>query len=87
MVGSKCNKRLRDEALQWLEAKGIEYEPLTEHQIKIDAINFYPGKGTIYIDGEEGACKERGLQGLEVVLCQYGYLQRSDNAELLLQLE
>lgn len=36
-----------------------------DHQLKVtERISFYPGKGTIFVDGTSGAHERRGLEAL-----------------------
>lgn len=83
MIPARSKKQLFDEALAWLEAEGIQPERPTEHQIKVGAINYYPGKGTIYLDGAKRICDEKGLEGLITILRRYGYLSNGENVVVL----
>ena len=56
------------EAKAWLEEHGLLYRHLPPHQLKIGSINFWPGTGTITIDGEPGKRPANGLAGLEEIL-------------------
>lgn len=56
------------EAKAWLEEHGLLYQHLPPHQLKIGSINFWPGTGTITIDGEPGKRPAKGLAGLEEIL-------------------
>lgn len=47
--------------LDRLNAAGIRYKQTSEFQIKVGPYNYYPGKGTIYLDRESKARPERGL--------------------------
>lgn len=49
------------DAMAWLDERGVVYLHLPPHQIKIGMINFWPGKGTITVDGEQ---QRRGAKGL-----------------------
>jgi hypothetical protein len=64
---------MRD-AIAWLDGIGIPYHVLPPYQIKIGALNFWPGKGTITIDGNDQRCLEKGLTGLEKILFTAGLL-------------
>lgn len=48
-------------ALERLRAERIRHQQTSEYQIKVGPYNFYPGKGTIFVDGEEKVRTERGL--------------------------
>lgn len=50
------------EALKYFDDRGILFTRKTAWQIKHGKINFYPDRGTIFVDGENGARKETGLQ-------------------------
>ena len=56
------------EAKAWLTERGLPYRHLPPHQLKIGSINFWPGTGTITIDGEAGKRPAKGLVGLEEIL-------------------
>lgn len=69
----KAKKQVADEqamknAKQWLEERKIPYLTPSQYQLKIGPINFYPQRGSITIDGVEGKCKEKGLEGLRSIL-------------------
>lgn len=57
-----------EEAIVWLEERGVPYNFLPPHQLKIGALNFWPGRGTITVDGEDQRRAEKGLAGLEAIL-------------------
>lgn len=50
-------------ALQRLCAEHIRYQRTSDYQVKVGSYNFYPGKGTITIDGvrQGKPLPERGL--------------------------
>ena len=72
------DKQSGDDAMQlamaWLDARGIHYQHLPPHQLKIDAVNFWPGRGTITKDGELKKRPVKGLAGLEATLFAGGLL-------------
>ena len=72
------DKQSGDDAMQlamaWLDARGIHYQHLPPHQLKIDAVNFWPGRGTITKDGELKKRPDKGLAGLEATLLAEGLL-------------
>ena len=49
-------------ALERLAAERIRHEQTSDFQIKVGPYNFYPNKGTIYMDGDQKARPERGLE-------------------------
>ncbi|MCD9892098.1 hypothetical protein [Bradyrhizobium japonicum] len=55
-------------ALERLRAERIRHQQTSEYQIKVGPYNFYPGKGTIFVDGEEGVRTERGLDSFVSLL-------------------
>lgn len=56
------------EAITWLEDRGISYKLFRPHQLKIGAINFWPCRGTITIDGEIEKRAAKGISGLFEIL-------------------
>lgn len=52
------------DALAWLDTQKVPYLFLPPYQIKIGPINFWPGRGTITVDGEFGKRQGKGLDGL-----------------------
>jgi hypothetical protein len=62
------------EALAWFHDHGLEPDQPTEHQLKYGEVNFYPRKGTIFVDGEIARRNETGLSALAAVLRELGYL-------------
>ena len=48
-------------AMKALKQEGFPFKRPTEHQLKVGRINFYPGKGTIFFDGNKKAEEETGL--------------------------
>ncbi|MEY9392086.1 hypothetical protein ABIF65_011656 [Bradyrhizobium japonicum] len=49
-------------ALERLAAERIRHEQTSKFQIKVGPYNFYPDKGTIYMDRDQKARLERGLE-------------------------
>ena len=45
------------------------------HQVKFGYVNFYPRKGTVFVDGEIRRRAETGLEALAAVLRELGYLR------------
>jgi hypothetical protein len=56
------------EAIEWIEGQGISYKYFPPYQLKIGSINFWPGTGTITIDGEIEKRPIKGLKGLAKLL-------------------
>lgn len=56
------------DAMAWLDERRIAYLHLPPHQIKIGMINFWPGKGTITVDGEQQRRDAKGLPALAKLL-------------------
>jgi hypothetical protein len=59
---------------QWLDTQKIPYQQMTEYQIKIGRINFYPGKGTCFRDGDKTRYPINGLDGLKLLLEEEGFI-------------
>jgi hypothetical protein len=57
-------------ALERLAAERIRHEQTSAFQIKVGPFNFYPGKGTIYMDGDQKARPERGLEAFIALISQ-----------------
>ncbi len=64
------------EAEAWLRRHGIPHHRTSPYQLKIGDINFYPGKGTITIDGHDARQPDGGLPALERLLRRRGFLPR-----------
>lgn len=62
------NTSQMNSALERLRAERIRHQQTSEYQIKVGPYNFYPGKGTIFVDGEEGVRPERGLDSFVALL-------------------
>ena len=56
----KCSPTVQ-QAIRWLTEARISFDLKTVHQIKVDDLNFYPTRGTIFRDGDPGALPEHGL--------------------------
>lgn len=69
-------------ATAWLDQNGIGYEFIPPYQIKIGRINFWPGRGTITVDGEAEKRSEKGLDGLAAILISAGKVGVSDGCLL-----
>ncbi len=70
------------EAEAWLRRHGIPHHRTSPYQLKIGDINFYPGKGTITIDGHDARQPDGGLPALERLLRRRGFLsQRAPSAD------
>jgi hypothetical protein len=63
------------QARQWLIEHGISFEQMTDYQLKIGRINFYPGKGTIFRDGDKTRHSVIGLEGLADLLKADGHMR------------
>ncbi len=59
----QANQHMLEE-MEVLEGHGISFERMTDHQIKIGGINYYPKKGTIYLDGVKKAQPHKGVDAL-----------------------
>ena len=52
---------------RWATEHGVAYIRPTLFQVKIGLVNYYPDKGTIFVD-MEGRVPQKNLTGLEEVL-------------------
>lgn len=55
-------------AIEALNEAGIRFTRPTKYQLKVDDLNFYPTKGTIFRDGDDAALNERGLEAFMALL-------------------
>jgi hypothetical protein len=55
-------------ALERLGVERVRHKQTSEFQIKVGPYNYYPGKGTIFIDGDREARPERGLESFITLL-------------------
>ena len=70
-IGREDDDPAMSEAIRALMLAGIDVRrpDKTPYQLKVtQSINFYPAKGTIFIDGTAGALPQRGLQALLTLL-------------------
>lgn len=67
-MDKRPNTSQMNSALERLRAERIRHQQTSEYQIKVGPYNFYPGKGTIFVDGEEGVRTERGLDSFVALL-------------------
>jgi hypothetical protein len=68
------NTQAMADAKSWLDEHGIPYQYLQPYQLKIGKINFWPGTGTITIDGELHKRPLTGLRALANLLHDTGAL-------------
>ncbi len=68
-INPELHKSAMAATVRRLETERINYEVMTPHHIKVDSINFYPGRGIIYRDGDRRALPESGLENF-VALAQ-----------------
>jgi hypothetical protein len=66
-----------DQARQWLAEHGVPFMQTSDYQLKIGRINFYPGKGTCFRDGDKARHGSNGLGGLIELLTEDGYIRPS----------
>lgn len=55
-------------AIEALTEAGIRFTRPTKYQLKVDDLNFYPTKGTIFRDGDDAVLKERDLEAFMTLL-------------------
>ena len=51
-----------------LQKEKIGFDVKTPYQIKVDDLNFYPGRGTIFRDGDTKALREIGLDAFVALI-------------------
>jgi hypothetical protein len=56
------------EAVARLRQLKVRFWRPNPYQLKIGAVSYYPGKGTIHIDGDKRSFPEHGLRALELLL-------------------
>jgi hypothetical protein len=57
-------------ALERLSAERIRHKQTSEFQIKVGPFNFYPDRETIYMDGDQKARPERGLENFLALIAK-----------------
>ena len=62
-AGPNDPDKMRD-AIEALNAEGVRFSRPTQYQLKVGDINFYPGTGRIFRDGEDKAWEQQGLSAL-----------------------
>lgn len=67
-MDKRRNSTEMSSALARLRSERVRHEQTSEYQIKVGPYNFYPGKGTIFMDGDREARPERGLDEFVVLL-------------------
>jgi hypothetical protein len=70
----KVKRTPTNEVVDLLEELKVPYTIKTLWHLKVDIINYYPSKGTIYVDCEEFKRNEKGLEGLKKVLKEFGHI-------------
>jgi hypothetical protein len=55
-------------AIDRLNAEHIRHEQTTDYQLKVGPYNFYPGTGTIFLDGASDRQPERGLENFLLLI-------------------
>ena len=71
------NEAGMSEAIDFLNEMGIPFDRPSNHQVKVGPINFYSGKGRVFIDGERKSRPGTGLEALKAVLRERGHLRSS----------
>jgi hypothetical protein len=59
-----CLEEAMRQAITRLKSEKITYKQMTKYQLKVGLFNFYPGKGTIYVDGAQERHPHKGLNEL-----------------------
>ncbi len=77
-VGPNDTDKMRD-AIEALNAEGVRFSRPTQYQLKIGDLNFYPGTGRIFRDGEDKAWDQQGL----TVLISYLRERRKSVAKII----
>lgn len=62
------NERKMKSALDRLQTERINHRRTSPFQIKVGPYNFYPGRGTIFVDGEIKARSQRGLDNFIMLI-------------------
>jgi hypothetical protein len=55
-------------AIKRLKELGIEFDKVSEYQIKVGEWNFYPSKGTIFRDGDPRKLRDHGLEAFTRII-------------------
>jgi hypothetical protein len=69
-----------NEAVAWLDQREVNYQHLPPYQLKVGPVNFWPGRGSITLDGESRRRPVKGLAGLEATLLAMGLLDNRPRA-------
>lgn len=77
---AKCSPTVQH-ALRRLYEAGVRFDLKTVHQIKVDDLNFYPAKGTIFRDGDPGALDQDGLDAFIRLVKPSVHTSHSDDAD------
>ena len=77
-------------AMERLDAERVRYKKTTAFQLKVGPYNFYPGKCTIYMDGDQKFRPERGLDHFLMIVRKLRdrnprTVQRNNTAQTLLK--
>ncbi|UGA43020.1 hypothetical protein HU230_0032820 [Bradyrhizobium quebecense] len=78
-MNHRDNSDEMNSAIKRLTALGIRHQQTSPFQIKVGPYNFYPNKGTIYLDGAKTALTERGLEKFLTILNNVRTLNKSDS--------
>jgi hypothetical protein len=65
------NREKLEEVTRILDEYGVYYEMKSKFHVKIGDVNYFPGKGIIYIDNDFGKLEETGIEALKQVLREY----------------
>lgn len=57
--------------LEWLASEKVNFQRKTRHHIKIGPINYFLGRGTIYIDADDAAKPAKGFEALKACIEQH----------------
>ena len=81
-INPDTHKSAMEAAIRRLQQENIHFEVLTAFHIKVGDLNFYPGRGTIYCDGERRALPKSGLDAF--VDCARPYKRTEESVHSLI---
>ncbi|TXM65241.1 hypothetical protein FV226_25330 [Methylobacterium sp. WL12] len=64
-------------SIQWLLDNHVPFVRHSRYHLKLDGLNYFLGKGTIFLDSEDQARPKRGFVALQELLISMGHVRSS----------